>query len=112
MFVELSSEALQVLNLFVAFIIPILVALVTKRYADSAVKTLVLLVLAALLAVGTTVLDDGSFVLFDLIMLFAQNVLVAVVAHYGILKPVRVTGKEGAVAGAVPNGIGGGSGPA
>lgn len=107
--VELSSEALQIINLLVAFIIPLLVALVTKRFAEGWVKSLALIVLAACLALLVEWRDTGSFVVFDATILFVQNVLVAVTAHVGILKPAGLSGSDGKVAQRVPAGVGPGS---
>jgi hypothetical protein len=93
----LNSETLQVLSLIVSFIIPILVGLVTSRVANGTVKSLTLFVLAAVVAVIAEAIDKGSFSTFQAFMLFAQNFLVAVTAHYGVLKPSGVTGTNGVV---------------
>lgn len=93
----LSSEVLQVINLVVAFGIPILVGLVTNRFANGATKSLTLFGLAALLAVCVEIIDKGGFDGFSAFMLFAQNFLVAVTAHYGFLKPSGFTGTNGVI---------------
>lgn len=101
--VELNEQALEVLNLVVSLLIPIAVAVVTKQWAPSRVKTGVLVLLAALLAVLTALLDSGTFVPWDAVMLFVQNVVVAVAVHVGVLKPAGITGAEGAAARILPH---------
>lgn len=102
--IALSSEALQVISLLVAFVIPTLVALVTKRTAAGTVKTGTLIVLAAALAVLTQGLDDGGFDKFQAFLLFVQNVVIAVASHFGVTRPTGLSGSDSAFA--TPKGIG------
>lgn len=91
--------------------LPIVVALVTSRFADGAVKALVLLFLSAVTGVLVGVLAavnagapvDWSHVLFTALV----GYLVAVVAHFGLWKPAAVTGSAGVVQLKVPSGMGG-----
>lgn len=101
----LNSESLQVINLLIAFVIPLLVALVTNKVASGAVKSITLIVLTVILSVITEWRDDGGFVVFDAFVLFIQNFVVAITAHYGFLKPAGLSGTNGAVASAAPKGI-------
>lgn len=89
----LNSEWLQVLSLAVAYIIPTIVALVTARLASSSVKTAVLIVLAALLAGGSEVLDKGSFTWSAAALLFLTNVTVAVASHFGVTRNIGLSGQ-------------------
>jgi hypothetical protein len=91
--------------------LPIVVALVTSRFADGAVKALVLLALSAatgllvtiLAAVNAGVPVDWSHVLFTTVV----GYLIAVVSHFGLWKPVNLTGSNGVVQTKAPAGIGG-----
>jgi hypothetical protein len=91
--------------------LPIVVALVTSRFADSAFKALVLLGLSAVSGVLVGVLAavnagqaiDWSHVLFTALV----GYLIAVVAHFGLWKPVAVTGSAGVVQVKAPSGMGG-----
>lgn len=103
--VILNSETLQVLSLILSFGIPIVVGLITNRLANGALKSLTLFALAAIVAVLAEIVDKGSFETFNAFMLFAQNFLVAVTAHYGFLKPSGITGTNGKVQTAVPGGL-------
>lgn len=106
-----SVEWVRWLSVAVSVVLPLLVALITARVADSAVKALVLLVLATLSGVGTAVLDaqatgqaiDLGQLLFDALVSF----LLAVGWHFGLLKPVNLTGANGVVQTKVPAGVGG-----
>jgi hypothetical protein len=104
--IELSSEALQVISLLVAFVIPTLVAVVTQRFAASWIKSFVLIVLAALLAIGTEVQEAGAFDQVQAFLLFVQNVVIAIASHFGITKPSGLSGADSPVAKALPKGLG------
>jgi hypothetical protein len=100
----------QLLGLFVSVILPAIVALVTNRFATSQVKSLTLLALAALTGFLTELfnaLDHGTG--YDVragIFSWAASFVVAVVSHYGLLKPTAVTGTNGLLATALPSGVG------
>lgn len=100
---SLSPEILALL----ALALPMLVAIVTAKTADTAVKTFVLLALSA--AVTTVDQLRGSAdvswraLLVTTLVTFGSSVL----AHFGLLKPVRVTGSDGVIAKTLPPGIGG-----
>lgn len=103
--ITLSAPAL---TLWVAPFLPILVAFFTKRHAHPAVKAGVLAVLAVVSALVTAAIQNGSSI--DLDKGFAQRLLVtgivAVAAHYGLLRPAAVTGADGVVARKVEGGLG------
>lgn len=90
----LSSEGLQVLNLAIAFIIPTLVALATKRLASGGVKFIVLAVLSAVLAVFSETVDKGAFVWSSAALLFLTNIVVAVASHFGVTSQIGLSGKH------------------
>lgn len=91
--------------------LPIVVAAVTSRFADGAVKALVLLGLSALSGLLVGVLAavnagqavDWSHVLFTA----AVGYVMAVASHFGLWKPVALTGSNGVIQMKAPAGIGG-----
>jgi hypothetical protein len=92
-------------------VLPFLVALVTARVAWAGLKAIVLAVLAALAgllnelytAAGVVADIDWSSAGANAITTF----LIAVGMHFGLWKPTNLTGDQGAVQQAVPQGVGG-----
>jgi cytochrome bd-type quinol oxidase subunit 2 len=98
----------QVLTLLVGFFIPIGVAIITKRFADSWWKALILIVLSALAAVLQQVSQNGGdFDLWSTVVIFLQMVATAIVSHFGVLQPMHITSSGGVIQLAIPGGIGG-----
>jgi hypothetical protein len=94
--------------LAVGTVLPNLTALITARMATSAYKTLVLAVLAVAAGAGQQVLNaHGTFVPKTLALWAAGTFMVSVVTHYGLLKPLGVTGSSGTLARTLPGGLGG-----
>lgn len=103
---------LDVLNLVLAAVLPILTALVTARFANSTVKTLVLVFLTVIsTALQQVFADDGELMWRPFLMTTAFQFLMSVGFHFGLLKPTGVTGASGFVASSVPQGIGGPTSP-
>lgn len=106
-----SLTWVQVLSVTVSVLLPILVALVTARVADGAVKALVLLLLAAVTGLLTAWLDAyHAGQAFDLLQAGFDTLVafvIATAAHFGLWKPTSVTGSAGVVQVAVPGGVGG-----
>ncbi len=99
---------LDLLNLLLAAVLPVLTALITARWANSAVKTIVLVLLTVIAVALQGVFDDeGILHVREFIIQTSLQFLLAVGAHFGLLKPLSVTGAEGVVAQTVPQGIGG-----
>lgn len=100
----------QLLTLLVSFVLPALVALVTKRMASSGLKAVTLFGLSALLGFLSELLDALVTALpFELgaaVFFWLASFVLAVASHYGLLKPLKMTGSQGAIATAVPGGIG------
>lgn len=93
------------LSLLVAVVLPALVALVTKRFASGAVKSLVLLFLTIVLGFVTELQNNGGGP-FDLEIAIRNTVVafvIAVAVHYGLLQPLQITGKDGAIQKATGN---------
>lgn len=101
----LSAPAL---TLYVAPLIPVVVALVTKAKAPQWVKAGVLVVLAAVSALVTPVIQNGGSLTVDraFVGAFAVSLVGAIAAHFGIGKPLGITGSEGVIAQNVPGGLG------
>ena len=101
----ISSVALA---LYVAPLLPIVVALVTKSGASPALKGTLLVALAAVTALVAPAVQNGTGIEIDGRFLgsFVVTVLVALGAHFGLLKPAGITGEDGKVAQAVPGGLG------
>jgi hypothetical membrane protein len=99
---------LDILNLALAVVLPMLTALITARYANSAVKTCVLVALSVIaVALQGVFQDDGILHVREFIIQTSLQFFMAVGAHFGLLKPLSVTGESGVVASAVPAGVGG-----
>lgn len=97
-------------TLILATILPALVALIRSRWGSSQLGSLLLLGLSVLGAVATEVIVDStgaaSFSWADVGKRFVLLFVVAVAAHFGLLKPAGVTGSDGVIARAVPGGLG------
>lgn len=101
-------DVILLANLALSVVLPALVALVTNRCADKAIKSLCLLLLSAVAGAVTQLVADGGIWHWKPFCLSIASTFIASVAvHYGLLKPTRVTGTDGVVATAVPQGIGG-----
>jgi hypothetical protein len=95
------------LDIALAVVLPMVVALVTKQLADSWVKAVVLLLLSALTAAGSDMLaHGGTFTLGPTLGNFVLTFIIAVGMHYGLLKPTGITGSNGAIAKVFPGGLG------
>lgn len=100
----------QLLTLLVSVGLPALVALVTQRMASSGLKATVLAALAAVTGLASELLDalvhHTAFDVGAALIAWLTAFVIAVAVHYGLLKPAGVTGSQGAIAQAVPGGIG------
>lgn len=99
---------LDLLNVLLAVALPVVTALVTARFANSTVKTVVLIALTVITTALQQVFDDnGEFKAEDFAYTTSLQFLMSVGFHFGLLKPIKITGESGAVARAVPAGVGG-----
>lgn len=88
-------------------VLPFLVDLVTRRFADGRIKAGVLTLFAFLTVVLQEALEaGGSMSVADLAGKFVTALVTAFVAHQYVWKPLRVTGDRGAIEKAVPAGVG------
>ena len=95
------------LTFAVATVLPALVALVTKKCSSSAFKGVALAALSAVAGIATSVqVAGGVFEWKTALTSFIITFVTATSTHYGLLKPTGVTGRDGALADAVPGGLG------
>lgn len=100
------NQGQLLLDALIGVVLPMLVGVVTHRLAASWLKSLVLLALTVASAVLTTVgVSDFHWLTFG--TTFMVQFASAVVAHYGLLKPVGVTGANGVIQKLIPEGVGG-----
>jgi len=95
------------LTLIAGVLLPTVVALVTKQLASGAVKAVTLVFLSVLAGWLTQLQQDGGH--FEVWSTVSNIILAfgtAVIAHFGLLQPINLTGKNGAIQAAVPGGIG------
>lgn len=86
------------LNLILAVALPAIVALVTRRLASPGVKALVLALLTILAGVIQQVINNnGTFSVKETVGTILVQFVSAVALHYGLLKPIGVTGTNGAL---------------
>jgi general stress protein CsbA len=96
------------LALAAGVVLPNLTALLTARMATSRYKALVLAVLSVVAgAVQQVLANHGTFVPKTLALWAGVTFMTSVVTHYGLLKPLGLTGSAGTVARTLPGGIGG-----
>lgn len=87
------------LTFVVSTLIPVLTALVTKAHASPGVKAVVTALLAGVAAgVALAIRQEGSVDLGQFVVTAALAWFTAITTHFGLLKPVGVTGADGAVA--------------
>lgn len=98
------------LTLVALVLLPSLTGFVTQRLAHPGLKAGVLAVLVLITSAVNEALAAGGILAFDVSSFLAHSLILflgAVATHYGLLKPVGLTGGDGAIARAVPAGIGG-----
>lgn len=99
---------LDLLNLLLAAVLPMATALITARFANSGVKSIVLAALTVISTALQQVFDDsGDFYWRPFLITTAFQFTISVGLHFGLLKPTGVTGAHGKLASAVPAGVGG-----
>ena len=95
------------LTFLVSVALPMLTAVVKQRFSASWVGSLVLLALAVLSGWLTSlVATGGTFELRTAAVSVAISFITAVGVHYGLLKPMGVTGNGGVILRAMPGGVG------
>lgn len=95
-----------ILQITLGVILPMVVALVTRRFTDGSVKAITLLGLSTLSGVLTQVAaDGGSFAFWPTVLAAMETFAMGVLAHYGLWKPIQVTGDDGVINRLVPGGL-------
>lgn len=86
------------LTALISVFLPMIVAIITKQVASGTVKSLVLLLLAAITGTVTSwQATGGTFDVKDAVIATIMSFVVAVGIHFGLLSPTGVTGSEGAL---------------
>lgn len=86
------------LTMIIAVILPALVALVTKQVASANVKAVLLLLLSAVTGTVTSIqANGGTFDLKEAAVATVLTFVVAVGSHFGFLRPLEITGSQGAI---------------
>ena len=95
--IEFNLSGLQLLQLFVAVILPVIVGLVTTRITKPGKQAILLLVLSVVTALLTELLAAATAGLtYDLgagLLLAVSTFVIGVAVHYGLWKPTGVTAK-------------------
>jgi len=98
---------LALLTLAVGTLLPAVTAFVTHRFATAIVKTAILALLSLLTAAGeTAVTNGGDFDAGAFLTTAVVQLILGIAVHYQIMKPAGLTGSAGAIARAVPGGLG------
>lgn len=96
----------QYLNVLISSVLPLVVALVTKRFANATVRGMILLFLAAVTGTLTQIQAAGGTFEFKAAVVYtAISFITAVAAHSGVLNGA-VTGDSGPILKALPGGLG------
>lgn len=94
-------------TLLLGAVLPAVVALVTKQLASGSVKALTLLALSIIAGALTQVQQNGGhFELWATVGNILLTFTTGVIAHFGLLEPTRITGKQGVIQQSIPGGIG------
>jgi hypothetical protein len=87
--------------------LPLVGAFLVRRFSDERVKSAIMTVLAFVLAiVQDLVMLNGDFVFSVFLSNFASALVVGLLTHQFIWKPIGVTGDRGVILRAVPGGVG------
>lgn len=105
-----TPDLLTWLGFAVSVALPALVALVTKQVAHPGVKATTLLFLAAVTGFVYSWIEAFQnalpFSFSAAVVASLMSFATAVLAHFGYLSPMAVTGSQGAIQTKVPGGIG------
>ena len=95
------------LTVTLAVFMPMVVALVTKQQAAQGVKALLLLFLSAVTGTLTQIqADGGTFAWKTALVGTTIAFLTSVGVHFGLLKPLVITGSDGVIQSSIPKGLG------
>lgn len=98
---QFTLDGAAVVQLLVAFILPVLVGLVTTRVTKASTKAVLLAVLAlvtsVLVSLGAAIQEGVTFDLGVALLAAIPTFVVAVASHYGLWKPTGVADSAQAV---------------
>ena len=94
------------LTALVSLFIPWLVATVAHATAPAGVKAVLSLVLNAANGIVMGFLSDPHFDWQHGVLYIAEGFVIATATHFGLWRPVDITGSTGAIARSIPGGIG------
>lgn len=96
------------LTFVVSVLLPMVTALITKRWAHNYIAPIILLLLSVVSGWLTSLYaTNGTFDLKTAGISVFMSFVTAVGFHFGLLKPVGITGTDGAILKAIPGGIDG-----
>lgn len=85
--------ALEDWNMVIAVLIPLVVGLVTKASASSAVKSVALIVANGINALAQQAMNDNGFVTHATLRTFVTSLVVSIAMYYGVWKPTTTAEK-------------------
>ncbi len=88
---------LPLLAFLSATVIPILVGLLAKARASGGVKAILSLVLSAVAGLLAVAIDGGGLLTQETATAWFYAFVAAQAGHFGLLKPMKITGAGGAV---------------
>jgi hypothetical protein len=95
------------LNLLISMLLPIVVAVVTKRFAAGSVKAVTLIALSVITGWLTSLqATGGAFEIKSAVTAVLVSFVAATASHFGLLAPANITGADGVVQRTVQGGIG------
>ena len=72
----------------ILFVLPIVVGLVTKKVAQSWIKTLIMVVLTGVTVAVKRSLDNGDQLSWSIIPLWIQGITITVASYYGVMSNI------------------------
>jgi hypothetical protein len=110
-----NLQTLAVLNMALSFLLPLVQQAVTNISAPPPVKVAITALMAAIVGFVTPFISGlqswSNFEWKVAVLSIGSVFLTSVLSHYGLWKPVGVTGAEGSIANKLPGGVGAPAGP-
>ena len=87
--------------------LPVMAAFFMRRFASEKVKSAIMAVLAFVMAiVQDLIMLNGDFIFSVFVSNFVSALVVGLLAHQFVWKPMSVTGDHGVILKSIPSGIG------
>lgn len=87
----------QILILISSLLIPLLHGVIVKSNADDRSKVALTLALTGISGLVAAVINDGGTFTTDLLVAWGTTFVVTITTHYGLYKPLAVTGSDGVI---------------